>query len=549
MKRIILLNLMLILIPTVLLSLESKITEVTIFTDRAQVTRTLSEKLTKGEHSLLFENLPQNIEQNSIQVNGSGDAVLKDIKFKTEHFAEIPDVDKKALFDEKQLLEDIITELENTIKQIDNEKKFIEAIANRLTSINEKSNSAELDPDKWIKMVEFYRSKQETLDQEKLEIIKSIRTVKNKLDKIDIEMKEIGKFKNKTKKQVEVKVQMKKEGNLKLDLSYIVYGPTWFPVYDLRVSTENKTMNITYNAMIKQNTSEDWKNVIINLSTAKLNIGGQPPNLRPMYISEAKERKYLKTLPPTKKELRSFQKNIIEFEFDDISDSGYLDEETKLTADVAAVKSTTTSVVFKINDKNTILSDNQPSKVTIMIEDFPTGFRYSTIPKLSPYAYLKAKVKNNTDYPFLAGETNVFLDNNFVAKSRLKLVSPSEEFWTFLGIDEGMKVDYKLLKKYREKEGVFSKKNKITYEYLIKIKNNKKTKEQIVVWDQIPISQNEDIVVELIEPEYKEDTDHLKMNEQNFIEWFFNPEPGEEIEIPFKYSLEYPKNMIIQGNE
>lgn len=537
------------MLPILLSASESTISEVTVFTDRAQVTRTLSQELTKGEHTILFENLPRNIEQNSIQVNGSGDAVLKDIKLKTEHFAEIPDEDKKALFDEKQLLEDKITELDNTVFQIEKEKKFIEAIANRLTSINEKSESAELDPEKWIKMVEFYRSKLEILDAEKLETIKSKRTIQNKLDKINTEINEIGRFKNKTKKQVEVKVLMTKEGNLKLNLSYIVYGPTWYPVYDLRVSTDNKTMNITYNAMIKQNTSEDWKNVQINLSTAKLNIGGQPPKLNPMFISESD---YSRSTPKALNEellLRGSRSNEVAFSIDGMSVSDPVQNQKTLSFNTASVSSSTTSTVFEITEKNTILSDNQPAKVTIMIEDFLTGFRYSTVPKLSPYTYLKAKVKNDTDYPFLAGETNVFLNNNFVAKSHLKLVSPSEEFWTFLGIDEGMKVDFKLLNKFHEKEGVFSKKNKITFEYLIKITNNKKTQEQIVVWDQIPISQNEDIVVELLTPEYKEDTEILKMTEQNYIEWYFNPEPGEEIEIPFKYSIEYPKNMIIHGIE
>ena len=104
---------------------------------------------------------------------------------------------------------------------------------------------------------------------------------------------------------------------------------------------------------------------------------------------------------------------------------------------------------------------------------------------------------HNITYIDVPTDTNaeIILDGN-----------PSEEFWTSLGIDEGIKVDYKFLKKYQKDEGLFSKKCKFIFEYLIIIKNNKKTSEEILVTDQIPISTHDDIKVDLIEPQYKEDT-------------------------------------------
>jgi len=89
---------------------------------------------------------------------------------------------------------------------------------------------------------------------------------------------------------------------------------------------------------------------------------------------------------------------------------------------------------------------------------------YTIVPKLSQYAFLTAKIKNTSEYPFLPGETNIFLDGSFVATSNLKLVVPSEEFETSLGIDEGIKVDYKLIKKYEKNKGLISKKNNIVFE-------------------------------------------------------------------------------------
>jgi len=530
--------------PSKPVTLKSKITAVTVFSDRAQVTRQAAFRLKKGEHRLLFDNLPEYIEQNSIQVDGTGDAVLMDVTFKKEHFAEIPDKEIKKLYDEKQKLEDALQEVDDKIAHANKEITFVQAIAAKLTQTSEESKSVELDPKKWMDIVAFYRTKHDTLYNEIRDTQKEKREIQKLLDKIKKQIRDIGTKQTKTRNQVEVTVTMKNEGSMTLNLSYIVYGPRWFPVYDLRVSTESKKMSISYNAMIRQSTSEDWENVRVQLSTAKAQISGQQPSLSPWYVSVLKP--VLRSAIPTRPAARRKRADVQMFKAAETGEATAVLEEKspELTIPDAEVETGATSVVFVISGKNTIKCDNQKHKVTIMINDFPAHFRYSTVPKITPFAFLKSKVQNKTEYPFLAGKTNVFLDNHFVANSKMDLVAPSEEFWTFLGVDEGIKVEHKLIKKY---EDVSRKKTKLIYDYLITIKNNKKTEEELVVWDQLPISTHEDIKVELIEPKYKEDTPQLKKNELNFLEWFFKPGPGEEIKIPLSFSVEHPKDMNIDG--
>ncbi len=540
-------------------TLDSQITEVTVFTDRAQVTRTASLKLAKGEHVLVFESLPESLEQNSVQVNGEGNAILQDVRFKVEYFSQDPDEASTALYEEKQRIEDEIAEDAATVSHAEQEREFIDNITSKLTSESKASKLSELDPDNWIKMVDFYRSKLDGIHKEISQVGKHRRKLEDELGKIARRIADIG-GQRKSRNNVEVTVEMQAEEELTLHLSYIVYGPNWYPVYDLRVSTEDKVMNIAYNAMVRQNTSEDWDDVSIKLSTAQPQIGGRQPDLSPwrvsMYSPEPDGLTQSTPLPPPepgshKSGARSRKDqmfNVMETDADDCeAENSKLPAPAVMAVREAAVETQATSVVFVPAGKNTIKEDGAPHKVSVMMEGFPAHFRYATTPKLALYAYLKAKVTNKTDYPFLAGECNVFLDNNFVATSQLKLVAPGEEFWTFLGIDEGMKVKYKFLRKYRKDEGLLNKKTVFIYEYLIRITNNKKTREELVVWDQIPISENKDIVVTIINPKYEKDTDALKMNEHKFLEWFFKPEAGEKIEIPFSFSVEHPRNMNVTG--
>ena len=104
--------------------LKSGITAVTVYSDRALLTRTASEKLPAGEHRLMFDNLPMGLDSGSIQVNGTGNAVLNDVKTNTERYAETPDSDRKALVEEKSMLEDQIAGLDIKVKVPQQEHKL-----------------------------------------------------------------------------------------------------------------------------------------------------------------------------------------------------------------------------------------------------------------------------------------------------------------------------------------------------------------------------------------------------------------------------------------
>lgn len=539
-------------------TLQSSITAVTVFSDRAAITRTAQINLEAGEHRLLFDLLPDTIDQKSIQVSGLGNAILSNVKFKKEFYVEIPDEEEnKEIYTEKKRITDEVDKVLQIIARLDKEKKLIEDIAKKVTTPTEKGDPTELDPAKWSKLIDFYREKTIAIDAESFAAQEEKLNLNAQKKRIENKINELGNQKNKEKRQVEVIVEMKSAGDLVLELSYIVRNASWIPVYDMRVNTERKQMNITYNAIIKQSTGENWDEVKLKISTAKPQVSGNEPKLNPWRIDVAmvyqEIQDNIRMGGGGLKKSASIAQNInVQNQLLSVPASDMdrmLAEPQIMEKPSTQVETNATAVFFAISGNHTIKSDNTDHKVTILVEDFPAHFRYSATPKLSPYAYLKARVTNTSAYPFLAGETNVFLDNNFVANANMEAVAPSEEFWTFLGIDEGMKVEHKFLKKYEKQEGGFiSKKTKlIVYEYQIKVKNHKKTQEEIVIWDQLPISQNANIKVHLIEPMYKEDTETLKKNEFEALKWFYKPKPMEEILINFKFSVEYPHDSQITG--
>ena len=54
--------------------------------------------------------------------------------------------------------------------------------------------------------------------------------------------------------------------------------------------------------------------------------------------------------------------------------------------------------------------------MTVALFDLKPDLSFVSVPRMSPYCFLQAKTKNTSEFAMLAGPSNVFLDNNFIAK-------------------------------------------------------------------------------------------------------------------------------------
>ena len=53
-------------------------------------------------------------------------------------------------------------------------------------------------------------------------------------------------------------LNVRETAEIQLLVSYVVSNASWSPKYDLRVSSDDRTMEVTYFGIVQQNTGEDW---------------------------------------------------------------------------------------------------------------------------------------------------------------------------------------------------------------------------------------------------------------------------------------------------
>jgi uncharacterized protein (TIGR02231 family) len=200
------------------------------------------------------------------------------------------------------------------------------------------------------------------------------------------------------------------------------------------------------------------------------------------------------------------------------------------------------SHVFQIRAKETIPSDGMPHKTIIASMSLQCEFEYITTPKLSPYVYIKSKAENNNEFPLLPARLNIFLSNNYIGESLIKMAVPREKFEVYLGIEEGIKVKRTL----EDKKDVSATLRQIHYAFQIKLENLKKEDIKLTVLDQIPIARDVDINVEIQDDGTTKPTERSK---DGLIKWVVDLKSREFSNLNLRYRVYFPMGKDVRGLE
>lgn len=530
----------------------STISAVTVYTDRAVVTRSASVDLAGGTTELVFANLPQALNERSLQVSGRGtaQALILDVSAKQTYVDFTPNARVKELEDQLKGLGKQVRGLEDRTNLLNGMQTSLDRMEAALFAPPTK-DVPRPDLNQFTSSLNYLTEQKAKLATERAALDEQREELSNKINTLQQQLNELRGSGGKAFKTVTVRVSAPQAGSLDVALSYTVPGASWAPSYDARVLSADRAVALGYFGIVRQSTGEDWKDVALTLSTARPGLGGAAPVLsvwnvdvfnpivlRQAALDERRREMSAKMAAPAAVNMQAFTTNAV-------GDMAPAPEEKDAEMASATIEAGATSASFKIASAASVPSDNSPQKVPITSATLKANPEYLTVPKRLATAYLTAKVINTSDFPLLAGAMNVFLDGTFVATSSLRTVMAGEKFDLALGADEGISVKHKRVNRFTEDTGLTNSGKRITYEYLITVQNNKRTTERVIVADQIPLSRNEKIVVKQLAPAPGE----LKPTDEGSLKWTLDLKPGEKRELTVKFTIEYPNDVNVAGLE
>lgn len=527
---------------------ESKITAVTVFPDRAGVTRQATLTLSKGQHTIELTPLPSGIEPSSLSARGSGEAevTLYGVRLVTTERETAQDPKAEGLEDDIQDNLRKQQQLRNTKQVLAQEREYLESIQaassqqigkDLITKSPSASDAAALLAFLDESMLKTFERDQKT-DEE-------LEDLARELDKLQRELSRLTEGRHRQETAVLVELEAQKAGAFRLEVSYRVPGASWEPAYEARASGGSDEVELATSGVVRQQTGEDWTDVLLTLSTARPAMAGSMPELEPWFLRPwepvAFERKRLLQRASVEE---GSMKGIDQAAQAPAAEP---DMEQAIRIAQATVETAGPSVTFRLPKPASVQADWQPHKVPVTSASLPAELAYEITPRLLPYAFLRAKVTNTSEALYLPGAVSVFLDGTFVATSVLKQVAPGESFDLYLGADERVKVERKTLKEHVEVSllpGLRGKTKSTDYEFLTIIENFTGRRIGVTVFDQVPVSQREEIVVESVHQQPAE----IERDEEKpgLFHWQLDLAPNQKEELRLSYRVKHPVEMQIQ---
>lgn len=532
---------------------KSTITDVTVYAQGAQLYQRANYSIKPGITEVIIEGISPYIDANSLQVKATGNVIILDSKYSL-FYPKPEEVNLEGLplkiRKDIQLLEDSLKNLGYEIQDIQDEIDVLMATKNILANNGAVRGQGKVNDSIALlkQTVDYYAVKM-------LEINKKLSTLnRRKADKMDKKRGMDERLLKLKKHQTSSGFDVADQGPIhritvtlstkelmigKLNISYLVANAGWIPMYDLRSDGLTSKINLTYKAQVFQNTGLDWDNVKLSISTNNPYQNKTKPTLHPWYIDYyvyRNDQYKNQNIPQSAMKKEAADKG---YSYTNSAPSAMEDLEGQTSAQFVEVIRHLTSAEFKIDLPYSIKSDNEQHMVLIKVVDLDANYKYYSIPKLDNSVYLVAQLSKLDELGLVPAQANIFFDGSYVGETYIDPTTMEDTLNLSLGRDPNIIVKRTLLKKDSKEKIVGDKKEK-TMSYSIEIKNLKATSIDLIVQDQLPITQNGDITIE------KLDIGKGLIEERTgLLEWRMELKTKESKILNFSYKVKFNKDQNI----
>jgi len=528
--------------------------DVLVYLQNAQINAIAEVNLVPGMYNIVLQDLSQFLDENSVQIKGDADFTILSVVTKKNYLGdERKDPKLKALEDSTEVMNTKLYAVKNQIDALNEELVMI--VANKsIQGDNIGVSTLELE-----KMANFYRVRVLEIRNKLTENEKKQGKLREKNTALQNQLIQLKNQQTKVFSEITLAVKCNATSKSKIQLSYMVSNAGWAPFYDIKSESLTEPITILSKANVYQNTGEDWKNVKLSLSTGNPNNNNTKPVLNPYTLvlnnpDQMYRKSYGKNIelqnsntiaiggaPSAYGDARESEKTNVRGGRNN-TDEVYTDgKKSNASFNYTNNTENQTNNIFEISIPYNIPSDGKEYVVAIQEYKAPAVYSYTAIPKLDKDAFLLANLINWDQTGLLPGEANLFNEGTFVGKSYFETRVTNDTIPVSLGREKNIILDRKKVKSFTEKNFTGGTK-KTTLEFEIMVRNKKKAEVEITIEDQIPLSNAEEVTIELING-----SNATYVKETGKLKWVVKLKPSESNTLKFGYIIKYPKKYNISN--
>lgn len=523
----------------------SAIDAVTVYPDGASVTRIVTLDLPAGDHSAVLKDFPLTLDPSSLRVEGEAGAKLTIGAIDARPPRAAPPVNLPELDKRIEALRDQRADLQGAIDSAAARRKFAERFA--------EASPAGIGDKGEARPIAEWRAAFTAVAEEVATADTAIRDAERKQRELDREIARLEADRaQKPPSKLEVRIELAAAAATKatLRVTYAVRNARWAPLYDARLDTGAKdrkpALELVRRAEITQNTGEDWSNVALAVSTVRTARGGKAPDLNSLVVQypqppralgasslsgsmDAARMQRSVSVPPPAAPAPKMAEAVSERA-----------EEQQAAAEVSGFQ-----VVFKIPGRVSLGASEGAKSLRVSSAAIAPDLAVRAVPVLDPTAFLEASFKQTEDAPLLPGRVAIYRDGVFVGRGQMTAAAKDETVRLGFGADDKIKIERTTIKRNEGSAGLIVTTSK-TDERSFKttIRNGHDFPIRVAIEDQLPVSENEDIQVEMLSSSTAPTTTNLR-DKRGVLEWAFEAKPGEVRDISFAWRVRWPKDKGI----
>ena len=516
----------------------SAIDAVTVYPDGASVTRVIMLDLAAGDTTLVARDFPLALDPSSLRVEGVAEAKLTIGAIDAKPPRAAPPVNQSEIDKRIEALKDERNNLQGAIAAAEARRKFAERFAETSPAgIGEKGEA---------RPIAEWRAAFAAVAEEVANADTAIRDAERKQRDIDREIARLESDRAiKPPSKLEVRIDLASPAATKatLRVTYAVRNAHWTPLYDVRLDTGAKdrkpALELVRRAEITQSTGEDWSNVALDVSTVRIARGGSAPDLNSLVVqypqppqaprglagAVSDSNKFRSMAPaPAPEEPQSFAKRAERA------------DEQQATAEIGAFQAT-----FRIPGRVSVGASEGTKSLRISTATIAPDLVVRSAPVVDPTAFLEASFVQSEDAPLLPGRVAIYRDGAFVGRGKMAAAGKDETVRLGFGADDKVKIERSVLNRNEGSAGLIVTSKTDERSFKTSVRNGHDFPIKVAITDQLPVSENEDIVVEMLPSTTPPTTTNLR-DKRGVLEWALEAKPGEVKDVMFAWRVRWPKD-------
>ena len=521
----------------------SKISAVTVYPDRAQVSRSLTMELPAGSHTLLVEQLPVSLNQESLRVSGSGNAAVRisAVDLRPVYLTAAANERQRQLQQQLTELRDQEAGLQARQTALDSQSAFINALVASPAQSDGKAQPA-LSPEQWPLALQAIGQGMRDIGEQRVKLAAEQRQLAEQIAVVEAELNQMAGDQRAT---LTAAIHLEtRGGSSSFKLDYQLPGARWAPVYDANLDTAKQQLSVTTAAYVQQATGEDWSGVALTLATARPSAGTSAPELSPWWIdfapteSEGRSAKVAYSPAPAASSMEMADSLMMERK----KEVGY----EEIAIDVAALQSTDFIAEYRVAGQVNVAANNSRQRFVLAEQQFPVSLSLRAVPRLDPHAYLYATLNYDGKAPLLPGEWRLSRNGAYIGSRTDPLLRPGAERLLAFGVDDAVTLSYDQLADQKGESGLISKDSTLERRYRITAESGHAKAVPLTLLDQLPVAQNQQIRVELLKESQAPSQSDVD-DQKGVLAWELELKPGSKAQLDFGYRISYPGKGPLLG--